>query len=260
MQEATAPRRTCLFCNATGLTLEDVWPTWLVKLLPIGEYDIARGVEIGDSHERQRWKQKKLELKARFVCAKCNNGWMSRVEEATIPVLRPLISNPLATCKISRHDQRILSTWIMLRCMIFDNTQTPVHYYSHEQRKALYQDPTTPLENTHVWLALLPPRKPSVGGNIYTRITEDKTFRFTVFNCIVGEMTFQVFSWHGTAPLGFIKDRDTGKVINLKRLSDPAWTELILKLWPRGLRPFNWPLGKRLSKRGTNLLWHRFEF
>jgi hypothetical protein len=112
----------CVFCGGPRVTNEHVFPQWLNRYLPPGrlqqieqtrygpgEYDITR-LHIG------------LDFRIRKVCARCNNGWLSRLETESVDILDPLISSlkmqllPLAA-------QRQIALWATKTAMMVDNTQ-----------------------------------------------------------------------------------------------------------------------------------------
>ena len=63
--------RQCLFCDQPANTKEHVWPDWILERLK-GERKI---IVAGERDGRPlRVTGIKPELKARFVCATCNNG------------------------------------------------------------------------------------------------------------------------------------------------------------------------------------------
>jgi hypothetical protein len=91
----------CIFCGAGGLSKEHIWSEWtyeLVPPIPGGEhvktvYQSAKhnpkitGVE---SSKQRQGSTNTIKLYA--VCkTECNNGWMSRLDEAAKPLLTPLI-------------------------------------------------------------------------------------------------------------------------------------------------------------------------
>src|SRR4051794_29583018 len=87
----------CAFCGRYGkLSREDGWPRWFNRVLP---RPLAAGVAHNiifekDSivrHERRRVVSHNTD-KLPFFCERhCNNGWMSRLETAAMPLLTPLL-------------------------------------------------------------------------------------------------------------------------------------------------------------------------
>ena len=72
--------RTCIFCRKKASTIEDAWPLWLMNRFPASStsrMDAERG-----GHKLGSWLTAKPKLPVKWLCASCNNGWMSRLENA----------------------------------------------------------------------------------------------------------------------------------------------------------------------------------
>ncbi len=71
--------RQCAFCPSTNLTREHVWADWINGIIPPDTQFTTRRKTTphGDFTE---WKTVGLQQTARVVCAGCNNGWMSDLE------------------------------------------------------------------------------------------------------------------------------------------------------------------------------------
>ena len=86
--QQSSEKRVCVFCGGTPVTLEHVWPRWVAAILADGgPVQVERGVD----DEPATWQQVSLEVTIRRVCAICNNGWLSELEQAAKPRLEPLI-------------------------------------------------------------------------------------------------------------------------------------------------------------------------
>jgi hypothetical protein len=104
--------RECIFCGGGPLTKEHVIPAWLSTVLPgEGSFEVERLLEpaAGGSSEHG-WSAPALNLTARCVCAGCNNGWMSDLEDSVRPLITPMING--RACSLSRDDQTALALWL----------------------------------------------------------------------------------------------------------------------------------------------------
>ncbi|MHB8076919.1 hypothetical protein [Desulfosporosinus fructosivorans] len=76
-----AKKRACVFCSNTNLSNEHIFAQWLLKELGILEKDVtmthASFVGIPFSNRKHPFSK----LVNGLVCEKCNNGWMSQLEE-----------------------------------------------------------------------------------------------------------------------------------------------------------------------------------
>jgi hypothetical protein len=71
----------CGFCpEIAGITGEHLWPGWFGKKLGRRKYVISEVQQDGSVNYRPKWA---LNQKAYVVCGKCNNGWMSDLENKT---------------------------------------------------------------------------------------------------------------------------------------------------------------------------------
>jgi hypothetical protein len=93
--------KVCEYCGRAGSSREHVWPRWVREhaLLTMGVEDVAVQDYVGHKEQRGRPREKlawrgghsRLSLTIRDVCAECNTGWMSRLEQDVRPVLQPMI-------------------------------------------------------------------------------------------------------------------------------------------------------------------------
>jgi hypothetical protein len=126
----TNPGR-CVFCGNTGMTKQHIWPDWMKNVLPRAESTTTRhqiNFDYPDSgapfdkvalRPQLAFKQGHAgTLKIRRVCASCNGGWMSRLEQEAKPILTPLLLGH--TKALNRQHQDIMSAWISMTVMIMD--------------------------------------------------------------------------------------------------------------------------------------------
>jgi len=99
------PKAKCVFCGQHGkLTKSHVWPKWLDSILPqsashheqiIGRFDTFVPTAAGPSYWRKVRQGHVGTRKPRNTCSKCNGEWMRQIEEAAMPIMRPLLrGNP----------------------------------------------------------------------------------------------------------------------------------------------------------------------
>jgi len=110
----------CMFCGELANSREDIVPTWLAKqnLVPPG---ITRPVTY-TSHgvEVNQWSSQTLAfLKVKAVCKKCNNKWMSHVEETAKAHLLVMMQGN--TIRLDPAAQIELATWACLKVMVWES-------------------------------------------------------------------------------------------------------------------------------------------
>jgi hypothetical protein len=86
----------CIFCGGRPLTREHIWPDWFRAHLPrtLPFYHSGRIVLNEDNtktHSSKKTSGDPKSRKLRIVCNKCNNEWMSGVQNAAKPILIPLL-------------------------------------------------------------------------------------------------------------------------------------------------------------------------
>jgi hypothetical protein len=126
---ASTPRR-CMFCLKPGTTDEHVFGEWLRVAFPRTPNDTRtqRVTRWGRDRHGKIYAMPESTIqqghsgskKVPYVCAGCNNGWMSRMETRTRRILTPLIQGLPHT--ISTFDQKYLATWISKTVMVAEYT------------------------------------------------------------------------------------------------------------------------------------------
>src|SRR2546426_12694728 len=104
----------CLFCGTGGasiLSKEDVVPVWLLKYLELPPDDqLFQGVAESATGEliRRRIHSSFTFFEGRVCKTACNNGWMSRLESGTKPILIPLMENKRPVADLSPTEKAIV--------------------------------------------------------------------------------------------------------------------------------------------------------
>ena len=238
-----------------------MWPEWMVKSFPERPYDAGYRT-FGDLREptEEFWTKNDVTHKAKVVCKLCNNGWMSLLEQETIPILKPMITNPRGARRLNMHQQGILANWTTLRLMIFDRVRDSDSKYFSNDELIAFATPSKrkPITHTHVWLATLP----DMGGmgvhaGIHCRGTATDPWRYSVFNCVFGQIALQVFHWSGFTA-DWIGNADRSAAINLRKLNDPIWQKATVRVWPRRSNLLSWPPQQSLALAGISPFYNRF--
>jgi hypothetical protein len=116
--------RACVFCGATPVTREHLWPDWARK----------RMAEEGALHHRQildrqgearidrEWLKQAYSMTVRVVCATCNSGWMSALENRAKKLSEPILDG--RGRELHREGQRTLATWALKTALMIDQSQS----------------------------------------------------------------------------------------------------------------------------------------
>lgn len=138
--------RECLFCSGKEkLTLEDLWPQWLIKST-VGDRSpkIERtiGTDAPVMHDGKF-------VKARCVCEQCNGGWMSLLETRSKPILEPMIHD--SPCVLDYSKQSTVSLWTIRTSMVFEYLRRKEAFYSRADRWHLRKRGLPP-PDTLIWI------------------------------------------------------------------------------------------------------------
>lgn len=98
------------------------------------------------------WMNPSIKTTYKAVCKKCNNGWMSGVENATKPILAPMVRGQ--TVSLSADDRAVLSSWAVKTAMVFEHMSSKtLRYWREEERRAFAASPHRPPAGTEVLAA-----------------------------------------------------------------------------------------------------------
>lgn len=117
-------RGKCIFCGSYGLTREHIWADWLKAYIPREMTShIVRHARVSPERPEEVTIQKREgdvhSRRVRCVCAACNSGWMSRLQEAAKPFLVPMLTGKRVS--LHRRGQRVLSAWMAMMVTVSEH-------------------------------------------------------------------------------------------------------------------------------------------
>jgi hypothetical protein len=113
----------CLFCDNPAGSWEHLWAAWIHERKDFGPLKVT----IGNSPQEIR---DDPEQRIDTVCAKCNNGWMSAIENKNKPVIACMFED--LTIPLDCQQQTLLSNWAVKTAMVLDsmkNTESNPRFY-----------------------------------------------------------------------------------------------------------------------------------
>jgi len=138
-----------MFCKGQALTNEDAWPVWLMKAMP-GAGPGTNYATRGEA-DLQPWRSQKPQQKVKYVCRKCNNGCISKLENRLKPIVQNIYN--LKSVDLDSVSQMILAVWSVKSAMVFEALRpTQSWYFLDSEREALMKSLDVP-SWTHVWVA-----------------------------------------------------------------------------------------------------------
>ena len=148
----------CVFCRKDAtLTAEHVLPQWIRPHVsdPGGRGTHTRTeIRVGEWVDERSFAAKPAALKVRSVCATCNNGWMSDLEDEAKPFLLSMINGHRRT--YYRRGQCLIATWLLKTALVAGSKFEPALPSDFYER--LYAE-RQPSDDTRVWLARTPYRE-----------------------------------------------------------------------------------------------------
>jgi hypothetical protein len=142
----------CVFCDQTRqLADEDLFPLWSNKImrdLSGGKVDVVLserqvdvdGSTMGDVQHRRH--QTYSAIKLPRICAVCNNGWMSRIENAAKRILEPMIRDTRSGILV--HHQIVIARWMALKTLTADLIDHGYPTFDAEDYHAFCASPEPP--------------------------------------------------------------------------------------------------------------------
>lgn len=231
--------RSCIFCGDRASTKEDAWPKWLMQLLngtTAGRMEAER-----DGQALQSWSAVKPELKVRFVCARCNNGWMSQLEVRVKPIVVALFGENQVT--LNSGAQTALAVWSVKSAMVYEALSLNRSWFFTESEHRALRETLQPATQTSVWLAKC------VGWKSAFCIAKDLTG--TVENS--AEKVKAYITTMGFGPLAIqvcslkLPISDAPNIAVTGHQNPGPWNHITLNIWPVQQEQVTWPPSIGLS-------------
>ncbi len=182
-----ADTRKCVFCGRGKVTLEHVWPHWIIELIAERFTDTSVTVTWGKDRERIA---PGPDATVKRVCNACNNGWMSRLEDRAKPILGPMIMGDNIPITLAPSSQRTLASWALKTALMLDFLHSgskpvfPASAYS-----SFFRD-GQPSRRTAIWMACLWERRLRLFTSSQSIATADPP-AYTREGVVVGGRAFE---------------------------------------------------------------------
>lgn len=124
MSDDRSRQRLCVFCRAPitkqTVSREDTVPKWLQAELGIANERVEPTLTAPSGEQLKQRVHPVDQLLTGGVCRSCNNGWMSQLESAVMPILRPLIGSTRSVASLTRAERHVLSRWAVKTAFMLD--------------------------------------------------------------------------------------------------------------------------------------------
>jgi hypothetical protein len=245
-------RRKCTFCGGFKISKEHVFPDWLKELFPrdadtthtATHFDWPKNFITKVPIEKRKYRQGHVGAqKVRVVCERCNNGWLSALEEHTKPILLPLISGE--NCNLPLNSQTALATWAVKTSMTAEYLRPRDKGITQDERTWLMEYQVPPL-NWFVWIATYDDETwqnlriyQNRGRLDDTPVSDASRAKYYIQSTTfgIGHVLFLTIS--STFPE--IGDKFTGREV-----------DGLIQIWPPRPRSIIWPLARVLADPQAN--------
>lgn len=221
----------CLFCREYGSSREDVFALWISRLIrDAGPFDLAV------THGRSKTGLRKIGVYSRAPCRTCNTGWMSRLEQAAAPFLRPAILGQ--PTEWDADAQKVVATWAFKTALMLDRSnpvgfKVPAQHFAH-----LYDHAEPPGGSVQIAVGAYRPtpgeRPLGATAGISAGPTSHRDSYRIAFS--VGQLVFEIngYAGRGISPVAVQTFVQTPDMIV------PMWNSYP-PVWPRLSMTFRWP-------------------
>ena len=232
---------TCAFCQKADYPFhkEEVFAKWIGRQFSAMQWT---GIDLKTGKIRTASQSREIIglICEDKICQKCNNEWMSVIENDVIPILKSLMdgtrNTPLATS-----DQRRLAKWLIKTVCVLELTirDTAALHFSSDDRnklsKGLMPDSVSmyvaqyagSFKNIVALHGDLEP-DPNKLADEFKYLAATHGYVSTL---VIKHIALQIFSVRGT----------DGLPKKLDYVIAPFWQNVTVKVWPLSRKPITWP-------------------
>jgi len=155
--------RSCIFCGGGPLTQEHVFAEWIKPYIPklhirqeLHAYSERRqgGVWIPKRERKGQRTGNPYSWKVKCVCAPCNSGWMSGIQEKAKPFLIPLFEG--APTALDDEAQQLVAAWVTLASIVAEFDKRSERAVPDKERQRFYREKATPADTWKIWIGAYP--------------------------------------------------------------------------------------------------------
>jgi hypothetical protein len=227
---------TCIFCENPARTREHLWPLWIHEKRDFGPIKVqrSRSQEIIIPDPKQ---------KVRTVCKKCNNEWMSDLENENKHVVGCMFDDISIPLHVPQ--QQLVSVWAVKTAMVFDTTRsraTGIRFFTKGECVAMQTSRSLP-DRTRVWVGRVASSHLHASGTDFLSIASDgnPAAQGNVITITTGHFVAQIVVQHFFP--GHENLRDTGP-------KPGAWDRKLIPIWPTQRDWVTWPPPESFTNGG----------
>lgn len=131
------------------MSKEHLWSSWLkdhisseIHTSYFDHLYTSTGKSIPQKSRSSKRQGDLITKKVRVVCKKCNNGWMSKLEERVKPILIPLLTADSSS--VQKEDLSTLIEWIVMKILVSEHDEGGTQVTPVNERHEFYKNRTIP--------------------------------------------------------------------------------------------------------------------
>ena len=185
------------------------------------------------------------EVTVKSVCGQCNNGWMSDLEAASIPIIGSMFNDLSVT--LDQDKKRKITEWILKTAMVLDSTRLKAdgaRFYGRTDCAAMRVSRAIP-PNTRVWIGRSHEKHLLAHGIDYQDLeaeTHEAKVKSTITTIVAGHFVAQSITQRKMPRF----DHLDMPVLQPKPTN---WDAFLLPIWP-SQRVVRWPTQRSFSNGG----------
>lgn len=235
--------QACIFCDNNAGSSEHLWPNWIHKQKDFGPLRIQRG---NASPKIVRDPQQKVKT----VCSKCNNGWMSELENESIPLVGEMFKD--RPKQLTESQQHSVAAWAVKTAMVSESTKgrnAPNSFYEKDERVKLREHRTIP-DRTRIWIGAISGSHLGAFGTDFTILANGQArIGMGSATIVVGHFVVQVVTTH------INRDFAAKDILDVQPKGG-CWYSKLIQLWPKEHDTVRWPPKVKFTNGGPSGIAH----
>lgn len=227
----------CIFCDNPAGSWEHLWAAWIHKRKDFGPLKVT----IGNSPQEIR---DDPEQKVNTVCTRCNNGWMSAMENKSKPIIGCMFDD--LTIPLDRQQQTLLSNWAVKTAMVLDsmkNPQSNPRFYLKSDCVIFRERRIIP-DRVRIWIGQYSMSALGAYGTDVAVVFPDqsKVGIGTATTIVIGHLAVQVFAMR-------LKPEHGDKEFEVQPKAGD-WDNMVVPTWPITRESVTWPPKVTFTSKG----------
>lgn len=225
--------RSCVFCSEGEVTKEHLFAKWVRDTYQDKATEQKIMEFAVDSSVKWSYQHTTIDQSVNYFCSKCNNGWMSRLEEGVALVMGPMLRAEQVPVTMTYASQTRVASWATKTAFVLQQLdpaehRVPISYYHDFYRR---QQPSSNV------IVLIGAR----------HVAEDSKGRSSIFECygqLIGTAESGIHHTHfaiGAVYLGIIMFIGQRRRMSISPEFVQGWGPRLQMVWPLRTPEVLWP-------------------